>query len=314
VSDPARLGPQLSPAERTLLARAREQRATDVVPEAVRERLLARARAEARRAPGGLPRAASLVPVGSRGAAQALAAAAAIAAGLVLLAHARGRGLPGGSLQPTAGEPADSSASEARPIGARLFQSELFRAPAAAYTGALPAPGLNLFGEAPFAPESRAWQARLWNDLGSAPVEPAAYEHEGSALCVRLGSGERIVAGWPWLPASEPGPRHAPSQPAEPPAIALKAGREYRLVFKAWAREPLPEQLLIAIGHARVPFSGAGGARVELSTTPQAFLVSIVPRYDDPSVGVAFLANAAQGSTPSRVCVSDVTLSLAGRR
>ena len=45
-----------------------------------------------------------------------------------------------------------------------------------------------------------------------------------------------------------------------------------------------------------------------------AFLVSIVPRYDDPSVGVAFLANAAQGSTPSRVCVSDVTLSLAGRR
>jgi len=172
VSDPARLGPQLSPAERTLLARAREQRATDVVPEAVRERLLARARAEARRAPGGLPRAASLVPVGSRGAAQALAAAAAIAAGLVLLAHARGRGLPGGSLQPTAGEPADSSASEARPIGARLFQSELFRAPAAAYTGALPAPGLNLFGEAPFAPESRAWQARLWNDLGSAPSSP----------------------------------------------------------------------------------------------------------------------------------------------
>ena len=43
MSDPARLGPQLSPAERTLLARAREQRATDVVPEAVRERLLARA-------------------------------------------------------------------------------------------------------------------------------------------------------------------------------------------------------------------------------------------------------------------------------
>ena len=47
---------------------------------------------------------------------------------------------------------------------------------------------------------------------------------------------------------------------------------------------------------------------MELSTAPRAFLVDIVPRHDDPSVGVAFLANAAPGSASSRVCLSDVTL------
>ena len=96
--------------------------------------------------------------------------------------------------------------------------------------------------------------------------------------------------------------------PLSPLPVALEAGQRYHLVFKAWAREPMPEQLLVAVGHSRVPFSGAGGARVELSTTQRAFLVDIRPRHDDPSVGVAFLANAAPGSAPSRVCVSDVTL------
>jgi len=313
----AELPHELSPSERELIARARAQRDEDGVPAAVRERLLARARAEVERPESGLPRPAALVPVRSRGAAQAIAAALAMAAGVVLFAQLRGQG-PGniGSAGGVAedGRGAEAAASKdttraaARQVGARLFQSELFRAPAAAYAGPLPAASVNLFGEAPFSRQSQNWQARRWNDLGMEPIEPAPYEYDGAALCVELGSGERIVAGWPWQPALS-GAAHGPRpEPLAPAPVALEAGQRYHLVFKAWAHEPLPEQVLVAVGHSRVPFSGAGGARVELSSEPRAFLVDIVPRHDDPSVGVAFLANAGPGSVPSRVCVSDVTL------
>ena len=293
----------LSQSERELIARAREQRQQDSVPSVVRERLLARAQAEARGAERMLPRPLPLVRVRSRGAAQALGAALTMAAALVLFA--RWRGQPTGDADPSAaGEPI---AGDARRVGAGLFQSELFRAPAAAYAGPVPSPTASLFGQQPFSPQSHAWQARRWDDLGAEPSEPARYEHEGSALCVQLGPGERVVAGWPWLPR-RPDTLKAPESRDVPAPVALEAGGRYQLVFKAWAREPLPEQLLIAVGHARVPFSGAGGARVEPSTEPRWFSVDIVPRYDDPSVGVAFLANAARGSAPGRVCVSDVTL------
>jgi hypothetical protein len=57
-----------------------------------------------------------------------------------------------------------------------------------------------------------------------------------------------------------------------------------------------------------VPFSAAAGARVEVSTSPEPFVVSFVAKHDDPSVGMAFLANAAEGAEPTRVCLSDVTL------
>jgi hypothetical protein len=295
---------ELSPGERKLLARALAQRDEDGVPAATRERLLERALAEAREPERMLPRPAALVPVRSGGAVQAIVAALAMAAAVVLFARLR-EPRAGNVTASDAATPGNSSA--ARQVGSRLFQSELFRTPAAAYSGPLPAATVNLFGEVPFSRQSRAWQARRWNDLGVDPVEPAAYEHEGAALCIELGSGERVVAGWPWLPSSSAGfgPRTAELAPAPVP---LEAGHRYHLVFKAWAREPVPEQLLVAVGHARVPFSGAGGARVELSTTPRAYLVEIVPRHADPSVGVAFMANAAPGSAPSRVCVSDVTL------
>ena len=234
-----------------------------------------------------------------------------MAAAVVLFAQLRGQGSVAGvdDSGVEAAASRDATRAAARQIGSRLFQSELFRAPAAAYSGPLPAASVNLFGEVPFSRQSQSWQARRWNDLGAEPSEPAPYEYEGAALCVELGSGERVIAGWPWLPAVADA-AHAPREepPLSPLPVALEAGQRYHLVFKAWAREPMPEQLLVAVGHSRVPFSGAGGARVELSTTPRAFLVDIRPRHDDPSVGVAFLANAAPGSAPSRVCVSDVTL------
>lgn len=303
--------PELSADERELIARALAQRDEDGAPAAVRERLLARALAEAERPESALPRPSALVPVRSRGAAQAIAAALAMAAAVVLFAQLRGQG-PGGSAGADGKDGAaspDAARAAARQVGSRLFQSELFRAPAAAYTGPLPAAGVNLFGEVPFSRQSQTWQARRWNDLGVEPSEPAPYAYEGSALCIELGSGERVVAGWPWLPpTSDPahGPRARAS--AAPAPVALEAGRRYHLVFKAWAREPVPDQVLVAVGHARVPFSGAGGARLEVSTAPQAYVVDILPRHDDPSVGVAFLASAATGSAPSRVCVSDVSL------
>jgi hypothetical protein len=236
-----------------------------------------------------------------------------MAAAVVLFAQLRGQGARDGvaganGSSDTIGSD-DPTRAAARQIGSRLFQSELFREPAAAFSGPLPSPEVNLFGELPFSRQSLAWQARRWNDLGAEPIEPAAYEYEGPALCIALGSGERVVAGWPWLPTSSDGAYGPRTERAlTPPPVALEAGHRYHLVFKAWAHGPLPEQGLIAVGHARVPFSGAGGARVELSTAPQAFLVDIVPRHDDPSVGVAFLANSASGSAPSRVCVSDMTL------
>lgn len=304
-------GAGLTPSERALIALAREQREADAVPVAVRERLLARARAETRSAEGAMPGPAALVPVRSRGAAQALAAALAMAAAVVLFARLRGHDAAGNGAE----QVASGASSAARQVGARLFQSELFHAPAAAYEGPLPAPSANLFGEVPFSPQSYAWQARRWNDLGAAPTEPAVYEHDGGALCVQLGPAERIIAGWPWLPAATEapfGPRAV--RLAEPAPVPLEAGQRYQLVFKAWASDPLPEQLLIAVGHARLPFSGAGGARVELSSVAQAFVVDIVPRHTDPAVGVAFLASSAPGAEPSRVCVSDVTLRRVGSR
>jgi hypothetical protein len=90
--------------------------------------------------------------------------------------------------------------------------------------------------------------------------------------------------------------------------VALVAGKPYRLGFKAWAREPLPAQLLIALGHASLPFSGRAGARVPVSTSPQPFVVDFVSSADDPSVGIAFLATGADGEEHTRVCLSDVTL------
>jgi hypothetical protein len=309
---------RLTSEERALLLRAREQRDSETVPAALRERLLARAVEETQRAPQShVVQVGQLVPVQSRRLAFALGGIGAAAAALVLVANARGpaRGAEAAEL---ASERSAGRAAAAREVGARLFQSELFHAPAPSLAGALPPPDASLFSEKPFSAQSRAWQVRLWNDLGASPVDPAVHELDGGALCVNLGAGDRIIGGWPWaadpavaelaaaVPRALPAPvLPAPSPAAMPAPVALVAGRSYRLVFKAWAQEPLPEQVLIAVGHAKVPFSAAAGARVEVSDEPESFVVNFRAAHDDPSIGLAFLANAAEAT---RLCVSDVTL------
>lgn len=301
----------LSRDDRELLSGAVGELVRGRVPVAVRERMFARVIDEARRPQPKLATPASpLVPVRARGVWLVLGSAAAMAFGLVLLANAR-------ALFRGSGDALDASGSDGPPraeqhLGDRIFQSALFRAPAPAWSGALPPLETNLFGERPFSPQSHAWQVKRWDDLnlGMPPTVPAQYSFEQGALCVSLRGGARIVGGWPWLPNGEAEPTPAPGTPGAPPAaVPLSAGRAYRLVFKAWASEPLPSQVLIAVGHAELPYSGVAGARVEVSTTPEPFGVSFVAKHDDASVGVAFFASASEGAPPTRVCLSDVTLS-----
>jgi hypothetical protein len=302
----------LSAEDLELLGRARAQRRHDRVPEDVRERLFTRVIEEAKRAePDLVVPAAQFVAVPPRGFGFALKWGAAMALGVLMLTQLRawlsgpGESWPGeegaenGAL--LAREP-DESGRDSAPtaLGVRVFQSSLFHAPARVFAGALPTQASSLLVERPFSAQSRAWQVRRWDDLSAAPAEAAKYEIVDGALCVELGDGERVVGGWPWL---EPGVGTAP------PPVQLDAGKAYRLVFRAWAREPLPAQVLIAVGHDRLPFSAAAGARVEVSSTRQAFAVSFVATHRDPSIGVAFLATAAEKADRTRLCLSDVTLS-----
>jgi hypothetical protein len=298
---------ELSASDRELLAVARRELQRDHVPVAIRQRLFERVVDEARRVEPELAQpAAPLVPVRARGVWLVLGSAAAMAAGLVLFANVRP------VFRSSAGDEPLADGVRPRPeqrIGDGIFQSALFRAPAPAWSGALPPADTSLFGERPFSMQSRSWQVRHWNDLGTDPGEPAKYHFDEGALCVTLRSGERVIGGWPWLPSSgEPTSSTASAASTVPAPVALSAGKAYRLVFQAWASDPLPSQLLIAVGHAHVPFSAAAGARVDVSTTPESFVVSFVAKHDDPAVGVAFLANAGEGAEPTRVCLSDLTL------
>jgi hypothetical protein len=318
---------ELSIEDLELLARARHQRKRESVPEPVRERLLSRALEEASRSePSLVVPAGELVVVQPRGWGFAMGWVAAVALGVLGLTQARGwlSGADGSVAEgATAAEGAASSANAAaRKLGDRLFQSSLFHAPAESLSkdvsaaGVLPPGEASLFGERPFSAQSRAWQVRRWDDLRSAPVQPAQYELVNGALCVGLGGGERIIGGWPWLDKSPDGvgsegsvgSGRSESGVVAPAPVSLSAGKAYRLTFKAWAREPLPAQMLIAVGHDRVPFSAAAGARVDVATTPEAFAVSFVAAHSDPSIGVAFLATGADTSERTRVCLSDVTL------
>lgn len=306
----------LGAGDQQLLNSARAALQRDSVPGPVRQRLFERVLDEARRpGPSHVLPASPLVPVRARGVWLVLGSAAAMAFGLVLLANARPL------LRSLDDEPLalDGPPRAEQRLGDRIFQSALFRAPAPAWSGVLPPADESLFGESPFSAQSHAWQVKRWDDLGSPPVEPAKYHFDQGALCVSLHAGERVIGGWPWASsgdaaagassgASSVSVAPSPGASATPKAVALEAGKAYRLVFKAWASDPLPSQVLVAVGHSQLPFSAAGGARVEVSTTPEPFVVSFVAKYDDPSVGVAFLANAAADAAPTRVCLSDVTL------
>jgi hypothetical protein len=328
---------ELSIEDLELLARARHQRKRESVPGPVRERLLSRALEEASRSePSRVVPAGALVVVQPRGWGFALGWVAAVALGVLGVTQVRGWFSGGdGRLAEGTTAGAEGSASSAnaaaRKLGDRLFQSSIFHAPAESLSkdvsaaGVLPPPEASLFGERPFSAQSRAWQVRRWDDLRTEPAQPAQYELVNGALCVSLGGGERIIGGWPWLDKSldKGGSEGVVSSggsvgsgrsesgvvpPVPPVPVPLSAGKAYRLTFKAWAREPLPAQMLIAVGHDRVPFSAAAGARVDVSSTPEAFAVSFVAAHSDPSIGVAFLATGADSSDRTRVCLSDVTL------
>lgn len=307
---------QLSAEEQELLRRARDQRRAESVPDALRQRLLRHALEDgsvsggARQGPtseggergAGVPArhdaavpATELVVVPQwtwRSTAQLLLAAA---AAVLLLFGARR--LLWSLLE--ARSPQAEQKRNGPSAGERLLDTPLFRTPAPTLpAGEAPRADANLFPEQPFSARSGAWQVRRWDNLAVAPTEPAAQELVGDALCVPLGAGERVLGGWPWAAGDSVAPKGVPLAP----------GRPYRLYFKAWAQEPLPAQLLIGVGHVRLPFSAAAGARVPVTTEPQSFAVDFSSANGDPSVGVAFLATGAADSERTRVCLSELTL------
>lgn len=307
---------QLSAEERELLLRAREQRRAEGVPEALRQRLLQRALEDVAGAERGLAGSAagasSLLPgAGLDGPAVAATELVVVpqwtwrstvqlvtlAACAVLLLFGARRllwsWLDTRKPQPEAAERRGPSAGE------RLLDTPLFRTPAPTVpAGEAPPAEASLLSEQPFSQRSGAWQVRRWDNLAVAPAGAAAHDFSEGALCIPLAAGQRVLGGWPW----------AATDAVAPKGVPLAPGRPYRLHFKAWAREPLPAQLLIGVGHVRLPFSAAAGARVPVSDEPQSFVIDFSSANGDPSAGVAFLATAAPDAEPTRVCLSDFTL------
>jgi hypothetical protein len=296
-----------------LLGRVKARRLDAEISAEVRERLLRRVLEATRRSEQSLAvPAAQFVAVPPRGLAFGFGWSAALACALISLTQLRGWLRAGDRGEDpllvdeavTAEAATEGRGAEALARGERVFQSALFHAAAPVFSGALPGPESSLFGEAPFSAQSAAWQVRRWDDLKSDPTQSAKYELVGNGMCVHIGDGERVVGGWPWLGRGISAPKR----------VALEAGGRYRLVFRAWSREPLPAQVLIAVGHDQVPFSASAAARVDVSTTPRAFAVSFVAKHHDPSVGVAFLATAATDAERTQLCLSDVTLTEAPER
>lgn len=290
---------ELSQDDRELLARARRSRVESRAPEWVRQRVVARSLAAAREGRVSLSTsAAELVPV-TQGGSRASLFAAALAALVVLPVYMRkmSAGDVQASVEPEPEQPAASRG--AREAGEQLLRTPLFNAPAGVLGKREPPPyGPSLLGDRPFSELSEAWQVRRWNDLTRDPTDGAVFDFDEGALCVTLDAGERVLGGWPW----------AAEGVIEPDEVPLAAGRRYRLAFRAWAHEPMPAQLLFAVGHSRLPFSAAAGARVQVSDEPESYVIDFDVESSDPSIGVAFLASNGKDMEQTRVCVSDVTL------
>ncbi len=274
--------------EGELLARVRSFRQEEPVPASARERLHARLSREARRGPGLPARARELVRV-KRWSSRPGVWGASMMLGVVLLAGV-GR-LLGGLFQ--------SGQQDAGLGGASLLEPNAFKAAARVLGAGEPlGSSSSLFGEVPFSPASSAYQVRRWDDLRREPGDAKAHELVSAGMCVTLRSSERILAGWPWVGKGA----------AAPKPVELRAGKPYRLAFKAWASEPWPSQILVGVGHSVLPFSASAGARVPVSSEPRVFVVDFVQGQGDPSVGVAFLAKAAGTGADTKLCVSHVEL------
>ena len=269
--------------EGELLARVRSFRQEEPVPASARERLHARLSREALRGPALSERARELAPI-TRWSSRPTVWSASVMLGVLLLASG-GRFLGG-------------SSGESAPEGAQLLDSSVFEAPARVLGAGELSPSASLLGEVPFAKDSSAYQVRRWDDLRSGPGEAQAHEFVPAGLCVMLRAGERILLGWPWVEEGAAAPKPVP----------LGAGKSYRLAFKAWASEPRPSQFLAGVGHSVLPFSASGGAEVPVSREPQVFAVDFVQGQADPSVGVAFLVQAARTGADTKWCISHVEL------
>lgn len=302
---------ELSREDRELLGRARRSRVESRAPEWVRQRIVARALAEVRHGRPSLTiSAAELVPV-APGSSRASLLAAALAVAVVVPVYVRNlsSGDPaasgGETAEPSAEAPTRASSRAMREASERLLEMPLFRAPAGVLGQREPPPyGPSLLGDRPFSELSDAWQVRRWNNLRWDPTNSAVFDFDEGALCIDLEPGERVIGGWPW---TEPDPVTSEDTVAPEP-VALAAGKAYRLTLTAWAEQPVPAQMLVAVGHSRLPFSAAAGARVPVTEERRSYVVDFAVKSGDPSVGVAFLAMNAKDSDATRLCLSDVTL------
>jgi hypothetical protein len=305
---PSEAAPELSAEELALLSRVRRMRSEERAPEALRQRVLARAVAELSVPEEKLAVThGPLVPIARPSLRLGLWLAAALALGLGLLVSTRV--LLRKLSEHLGGEARTALGPEPRPTGdwhasgpaaELLAQSPLLRKPLLPLAdGESALAGPSLFGDRPFSQQGRAWQVRRWSDPKSDPEQKAAFDFDAGALCVSLAAAERVIGGWPW---PDPGV-------AAPTKVKLSAGQAYRLGFKAWVKGSLPSQLLIGVGHTQFPFVAAAGARVQVSGEPEPFAMDFVAQHDDESVGVAFLAANSVRSDTTRVCLSDMNLS-----
>jgi hypothetical protein len=292
-------GEELSAESQELLARVRRSRNSQSAPDSLRQRALARALAEAARPAVLAMPASALVPVARPSTRVALRtlAAAALGVGLILGAPSLFRSLSA-RFAPSPERGAAGNWAVSGPAGELLKPSSpLFRLPLLPLTEPLPEPSAP--GAQPFSPQERTWQVRRWNDPKSPPDTPAAYSFDQGALCVTLGTGDRVLGGWPW-----------PSEGSVAPArVKLTGGRPYRLSFKAWVKGSLPSQVLLGVGHREVPFVAAAAARVQVSAAAEPFALDFVAAQDDADVGVAFLAANGHQAAPTRVCIGEMRLS-----
>jgi len=309
-------GAELSGSATALLARVRQRRQEEKAPDGLRQRALARALAEAHRPAVLAMPAPALVPV-ARPTARALVrgvAALALGLGVVLGApvamHEIEQRVSPEAVSP---EVATGNWQASGPAGELLSKhSPLFRLPLLPLSEAPRELAPSLFAEQPFAQESGSWQVRLWNDPTVEPETPAKVQFENGALCVPLAAGDRVLGGWPWPHnlASAQLQATAPVAAAPVAAVRLQQGRAYRLSFQAWARGPLPSQVLLGVGHKQFPFVAAAAARVQVSRSPEAFALDFVAARDDDAAGVAFLAtNIAGHADPTRLCLRELRLS-----
>jgi len=298
--------------ERELLARIRAARSQRAVPQDVQQRLLARLRAPV---PQRTTPSTPLPTLGQLGHAvpgshRELWVAAPLAAIFLVLLAVRTLGWAeplGAWLNITE----EASRDGAEPL-ARL---PLFRDVAIALQPGT-TQGRDLLGARAFRDGGKDWQVRNW-DLRGDPEVLASYDLSGGTLCVEPQNGVPVLGAWPWRPSpKEPSRGHTGAEPLRTAradsGVSLRGGQAYRLTLSAWATQPVKSRLLVAVGHAAPPYSAASGAQVQLETKPRVFGVDFVADFDDPNVGVAFLASATPAEAPSgqasRICVRDFHL------